>query len=140
MPFGEVFSALQQGTIDGMENPTWAIAANRIDEVTKYLTVTRHIYSAIPILMSARLFDRLNAEDQRLVVRAAQTACAKERDFNDASETNVIEGMAKKGIAVNTISDMGPFRSQMKPLYSEYRSKIGDDLFDRWLKAVEEAK
>jgi TRAP-type C4-dicarboxylate transport system substrate-binding protein len=140
MPFGEVFSALQQGTIDGMENPTWAIAANRFDEVTKYLSITRHIYSAIPILMSARLFDSLGAEDKKIVVEAAKTACAKERAFNDLAETKVIDGMVKRGVTVNTVQDIAPFRVQMEPLYKEYRTKIGADVFDGWLAGVDQAK
>jgi TRAP-type transport system periplasmic protein len=137
MPFGEVFSALQQGTIDGMENPTWAIAASRFDEVTKYLSVTQHIYSAIPILMSGRVFDGLSAEDKNIVMEAAKTACAKERAFNASAETDVIEGMKKRGLTVNTVKDIAPFRKRMDPLYQEYRTKIGPDVFDGWLAAVE---
>jgi TRAP-type transport system periplasmic protein len=140
MPFGSVFSALQQGTIDGMEGPTWAIASNRFDEVAKYLSLTRHIYSAIPILISGRLFDRLSAEDKKIVTEAAGTACAKERAFDDETDAKVIEGMIKRGVVVNKVSDIAPFRAQVMPLYGEYREKIGVELFDRWLSGVEQSK
>lgn len=140
MPFGEVFSALQQGTIDGLENPTWSIAASRFDEVVKYLSITRHIYSAIPILMSAKLFDSLSAEDQKIVAEAAKAACAKERAFNATAEAKVIEGMKERGVKVNVVSDMAPFRSRMEPLYADYRAKIGAELFDNWIASVKKAQ
>lgn len=140
MPFGEVFTALQQGTIDGMENPTWNIVSARFDELVKNFSITRHIYSAIPILMSGRLFDRLSDEDKKVVQQAAQTACEKQRVFNAKAEKSIIEGMAKRGVKINEVADMTPFQDRVKPIYDEYRPKIGADLVDRWLEGVKQAK
>jgi TRAP-type C4-dicarboxylate transport system substrate-binding protein len=87
--------------------------------------------------MSGRVFDGLSAEDKNIVMEAAKTACAKERAFNASAETDVIEGMKKRGLTVNTVKDIAPFRKRMDPLYQEYRTKIGPDVFDGWLAAVE---
>lgn len=140
MPFGEVFTALQQGTIDGMENPTWNIVSARFDELVKNFSITRHIYSAIPIMMSGRLFDRLSAEDQKIVRQAAQTACEQQRVFNAKAEAGFIEGMTKRGVKINEVKDMSQFQERVKPIYEEYRGKLGADLVDRWLEGVKQAK
>jgi tripartite ATP-independent transporter DctP family solute receptor len=136
MPFGEVFTALQQGTIDGMENPTWSIQSSKINEVTKYLSITRHIYSATPIVMSGKLFDSLSAEDQGIVKAAARQACAEQRAFAQEQEKAIIADLASKGMVVNEIADASAFQAKMQPLYDDYRPKIGSDLMDRWLAAV----
>jgi len=136
MPFGEVFTALQQGTIDGMENPTWSIQANKMDEVTKYLSITRHIYSATPIVMSGRLYDSLSDEDKGLVKAAAKSACDQQRVFAQEQEQTIIADLVSKGLALNEVTDASAFQAKMQPLYDEYRPKIGDDLMNRWLAAV----
>jgi len=136
MPFGEVFTALQQGTIDGMENPTWSIQSSKMNEVTKYLSITRHIYSATPIVMSARLFDSLSDEDKGLVKAAAESACAQQRAFAQEQEQAIIADLVAKGMELNEVADTSAFRDMMQPLYADYRPKIGDDLMARWLEAV----
>lgn len=140
MPFGEVFTALQQGTIDGMENPTWSIVSSRFDEVVKNFSVTRHIYSAIPILMSGRLYDGLSDEDKTIVREAAVTACTKQREFNAQSEAEIIEGMKSRGVAVNEVADMSVFQERVRPIYDEYRTKLGAELIDGWLEGVAKAQ
>ena len=136
MPFGEVFTALQQGTIDGMENPTWSIQSSKMNEVTKYLSITRHIYSATPIVMSARLFDSLSDEDKGLVKAAAMSACEQQRAFAQEQEQKIIADLVSKGMELNEVADTTAFREKMQPLYADYRPKIGDDLMTRWLEAV----
>ncbi len=136
MPFGEVFTALQQGTIDGMENPTWSMQAIKVDEVTKYLSLTRHIYSAAAVVMSGKLFDSMSAEDQGIVKAAARQACSEQRAFAQEQEKAIIADLVSKGMVVNDIADPSAFQSRMEPLYDEYRPKIGSDLMDRWLAAV----
>jgi TRAP-type C4-dicarboxylate transport system substrate-binding protein len=131
-----VFTALQQGTIDGMENPTWSIQANKMNEVTKYLSITRHIYSATPIVMSGRLYDSLSDEDKGIVKAAAKSACAQQRAFAQEQEQKIIADLVSKGMELNEVSDTSAFQAKMQPLYDEYRPKIGDDLMTRWLAAV----
>ncbi len=136
MPFGEVFTALQQGTIDGMESPTWSLWANKMTEAADYVSMSRHIYSTAPILMSAKFYDGLSAEDQGLVKAAAQQACVEQRAFSQDYEAKVIELMKANGVQVNEIEDPAAFQVKMQPLYDEYREKIGADIMDRWLAAV----
>jgi len=137
MPFGEVFTALQQGTIDGMESPTWSLWANKMTEAANYVSMSRHIYSTAPILMSARLWGTLSAEDQAVVKAAAEQACVEQRAFSQDYEAKVIGLMKEKGIQVNEIADPAAFQAKMQPLYDEYRPKIGAELMDRWLDALQ---
>src|SRR5690606_10911150 len=67
MAWGETFTAVQQGTIDGLEIPIAVINANKFNEVTKYLSLTNHTYSAIPLLVSKRSFDKLPDDLKKIV-------------------------------------------------------------------------
>jgi tripartite ATP-independent transporter DctP family solute receptor len=138
MPWGELFTALQQGAVDGMEAPTWAIQSAKMNEVTRYLSVTRHIYSASPLLMSARTFGKLDAAQQQAVRKAAVQSCDEQRAFNAKLEGSIFEALTKSGMELNEVKDTQTFRSKMGPLYAEYRDKIGAERMDRWLAAVKQ--
>src|SRR3546814_9657045 len=72
MAFSEVFTALQQGTVDGKENPLSVITASKFDQVQKYLTLTGHVYSPGVYLMNKDAFDKLSDEDKKAFVEAAR--------------------------------------------------------------------
>ena len=72
MPFTEVYTALEQKTIDGQENPFTVIEANKFHEVQKYLTGTRHIYNPQSMLISKKTWDRLNKDEQQILLDAAK--------------------------------------------------------------------
>src|SRR3546814_8545032 len=74
MAFSEVFTALQQGTVDGQENPLSVITASKFDQVQKYLTLTGHVYSPGVYLMNKAAYDKLWDEDKKAVFEAAHIA------------------------------------------------------------------
>ena len=74
MPFPEVYTALEQKTIDGQENPFTVIAANKFNEVQKYLAGTRHIYNPQSMFISKKTWDRLNKDEQNILLAAAKEA------------------------------------------------------------------
>ena len=74
MAFTEVFTALQQGTVDGQENPLSVIIAAKFDQVQKHLTLTGHVYSPALILMNKAPFDKLSAADKQAFLDAAKEA------------------------------------------------------------------
>lgn len=136
MPWGEVFTALQQGAIDGLEAPTWALWAAKMTEAAKFMSVTQHLYAAAPIWSSGRLFDSLSAEDQAIVKAAGRAACIEQRQFNQDYEMKVMEMMKGTGVQINEIADRGAFQAKMQPVWDSYRDKIGADLLERWVAAV----
>ncbi len=134
MAWGDCLTALQQGTIDGQENPINVIYAFKIYETQKYLAMTRHTYAPAVIMMGLNLWKKFSPEDQKLLVECAQEAAEYERAWDAAQEKKQLEFIKSKGMIV-TYPDIEAFRKAVKPVYDKYRPKFGDYL-DRILKAV----
>lgn len=137
MAWGEVFTAVQQGTIDGLEIPIAVIFNNGYFEVTKYLSLTKHTYSALGLMMSKRSYDKLTDAQKEAVQKAARMTIDKERAENVSNFNKFVEKLKEKGMQVNDVKDKKPFREKVKPVYDEFRASIGEDLFDRVLSQVE---
>ena len=88
MAFPEVFTALQQGTVDGQENPLSVIMASKFDQVQKYLTLTGHVYSPGIFLMEKAAFDKLSAADKQAFLDAAKEG-VKARGHAGASQCRI---------------------------------------------------
>lgn len=128
MAWGETFTAVQQGAVDGLEIPAAVIDANKYNEVTKYLSLTNHIYSMIGLLASKRSFDRLPADLQTAVRDAAKIATAKQRAQAVANAREIVERLKTKGMQVNALPDVAPFRHAVMPMYENFRQQIGADI------------
>ncbi len=137
MAWGEVYTAVQQGTVDGLEIPIAVIQNNNFAEVVQYLSLTRHTYSALGVLMSQRTFDRLSPEQQEAVRAAAQAAAIAQRAAVAENTNAIIEALQADGMVINEVADPGAFRSLVAPVYDEFRESIGSDLMDAALAAVE---
>ena len=74
MPFGELYTALEQKIVDGQENPYAAIVSAKLDEVQPYLTLTRHVYFVGTAIFSKRVWDKLNDDERNLIQAAANEA------------------------------------------------------------------
>lgn len=128
MAWGETFTAVQQGAVDGLEIPAAVIDANKYNEVTKYLSLTNHIYSMIGLLASKRSFDRLPADLKTAVRDAAKVATAKQRTQAVANAREIVERLKTKGMQVNALPDVAPFRRAVMPMYENFRQQIGADI------------
>jgi tripartite ATP-independent transporter DctP family solute receptor len=126
MAWTEALTALQQGTIDGQENPLNVIVAFKLNESQKYMAITRHAYAPAPILMSMITWKKLNPEQQKAVLKAAQEAAVYERAFNNASEKLWVKELEGKGMKITT-PDLKPFLEAVKPVYDTYTPKFGKD-------------
>jgi TRAP-type C4-dicarboxylate transport system substrate-binding protein len=135
MAWSDVFTAVQQGTVDGLEIPLAVIYANKYPEVTKYLSLTRHSYNALAVLLSERTFKRLSKEDQTAVRQAATKAIERQRQAVAANEAEILEKIKAAGMQVNSIESTEAFRAKVAPVYSKYRDVIGADLLDKALNA-----
>jgi TRAP-type transport system periplasmic protein len=136
MAWGEVFTAVQQGTVDGLEIPLAVILNNGYHEVTKHLSLTNHTYSALGMLMSQRTWEKLSKEQKEAVQRAARKAIERQREINAANEKEIKTKLQGHGMQINAIKDPAAFRAKVKPVYDEFKPSIGADLFDGVLKAV----
>jgi tripartite ATP-independent transporter DctP family solute receptor len=129
MAFGEVYTALEQRTIDGQENPNTVILANKLNEVQKYLTVSRHIYNPQSVLISKKTWDRLSKEEQDIIASAAKEAAVYQRQVSRDAQDKALEQI-KKTTAVNELSpaEMQRFRDKVKPVVDKYAKDVGEDL------------
>ncbi len=136
MAFGDLFTALRQGTVDGMELPITAGFAVKANEVTKYLSLTSHTYSALVMTMSKRRFKKLDKDLQQAFRKAALMANKVQRANNAKRESAALDGLKSRGMAVNAVEDLGAFRSMVKPVYDQFRGRIGGVLVDKLLAEV----
>jgi tripartite ATP-independent transporter DctP family solute receptor len=119
MPFGEVYTSLQTGVIDGAENNWPSYESTRHFEVSKFYSLTEHSLSPEVLVMSKRSFDRFNAADQALVRAAAKESVARMRDLWDAREKESEAKVRAGGAQVNAVEKQ-PFIDAMKPVYDRF--------------------
>jgi len=136
MAWGETFTAVQQGTIDGLEGAASVFYASKFQEVTKYLSVTNHNYSVVELMISARSLKKLTPEQQTLVKEAAARTVTAQRKAAAELSVKALELMKKDGVQVNAIADLTPFRSAMAPIYTKSRNVVGETLMDQTLRMV----
>ena len=131
MAFTEVFTALQQGTVDGQENPIPVITSSKFAQVQKYLTLTGHVYSPAMILMAKSTYDGLSADEQKMFKEAAAVAAKAMRDKVAAVEANGVAELRAAGMEVITDVDRTKFQEALEPAYAEYSKKFGKDKIDQ---------
>lgn len=136
MNFGEVFTALQQGTIDGQENPTDVISSSKINEVQKYMTVWDYSYDSIILGMNKDKFESFSAEDQQIIRDAAKEACTYQRQINRDAAKEQTQQFIDGGMTVNTLTteQKAAFKEAVQPVYTEYEPIMGKDLIDAFRK------
>lgn len=137
MAWAETFTAVQQGAIDGLEIPLGIIDQNRYYEVTRYLSLTGHIYSMIGLLMAKRTFDRLPAELKTAVQEAATEARGIQRRMNAEATAGFLASLRRHGMQVNEVPDKAAFRRGVLPMYESFRGQIGADIIRDALAAVQ---
>ena len=127
MAFPELFGALQQGTVDGQENPIPVILASKFSQVQKHLSLTGHVYSPALLLMSPKTWGKLNDADKKIFLEAAKKAGAAQRKkVNDDENTGVAQ-LEKEGMKVTKVVDGNAFREALKPAYVAYSKEFGAD-------------
>ncbi|MEN6441434.1 MAG: TRAP transporter substrate-binding protein [Syntrophobacter sp.] len=130
MAWGEVYTALQQKTIDAQENPIAVIYTSKINEVQKYLALTGHVYSPAALLMSEKSFGSLPGDIQRVMLDAAIECAAFERNYLEATETKQLEELKANGMQV-TLPDKKPFQDAAASVYKEFESQFGKEMVER---------
>ena len=131
MAFPEVFTALQQGTVDGQENPLSVIMAAKFEQVQKHLSLTGHVYSPGIFLMNKASFDKLSADDKRHFLEAAKVAVKANRDRVDADDAKGVQELRAKGMQVVENVDKAKFIEQLKPVNAEFEKQFGKANIDR---------
>lgn len=131
MAFPELFTALQQGTVDGQENPITVIVATNFWEVQDYLSLTGHVYSPAAILGSPILLGGLSDEKRDWFEQAAEAAAEATRAEVTRLEQEGVALLREKGMTVNTDVDTAPFQAAVEPAYEIYTDEYGSEMLDR---------
>ncbi len=144
IPWPELYMTLQQKIVDGQENPITNIWETKMYEVQKYVSLTKHIYDAMPLCANLEWFNNLPAEYQVILEKAGSVATNVSRFVNAAREDSLIPMLEAKGLEVNTLTEeqIDAFRQKSQAKVIELiKKEIGDPEFvDRWMKAIEEAR
>ena len=136
MPLAEVFSALENKAVDGQENPVNIVRNNKFYEVQKYMTLTRHAYTAMPVVMNKKKFDSLTPEQQKALIQAAQAAGKYQRDLIKKNEADDLKFLQANGMQVLDAVDTEPFRKIVaEPIKQQFVEKFGSQLIEAIQKA-----
>jgi TRAP-type transport system periplasmic protein len=127
MAFPEVFGALQQGVVDGQENPIPVILASKFSQVQKHLSLTGHVYSPALLITSPRVWNKLSDADKKVFSDAAKASVAATRKKVNDDEANGIAQLEKEGMQVVKAVNGASFRDATKPAYQSYAKEFGAD-------------
>ncbi len=125
MAFPEVFTALQQGTVDGQENPLSVIMAAKFDQVQKYLSLTGHVYSPGIFLMNKAAFDKLSAADKTAFLESAKEGAKANRARVDEDDAKGVAELKSKGMSVVENVDKSKFVAALVPVNAEFEKQFG---------------
>ena len=131
MAFPEVFTALQQGTVDGQENPLSVIMASKFDQVQKHLSLTGHVYSPAIFLMSKGAFDKLSAADKTAFLEAAKEGAKAGRARVDEDDAKGVTELRSKGMTVVENVDKSKFIAALAPVNAEFEKQFGKANIDK---------
>ncbi len=124
MAFSELIPALQQGTVDGQENPISVIVANNINQVQRYFTMTRHVYSPQVMICNPQTVGRLSPADRALFQQAAVEAQAANRARVTADDEAGVDELRRRGMTVVTQVDTAAFQAALAPAFAEWERTL----------------
>ncbi len=140
MPWGEVYLAMKQGTVDAMESPVFTVVSDKFYEVTKYYSLTKHTYPPISWFTNMKKYQALPPDLRQAVDEAGKAACAVDRKAEIEKEKTDLEFIKKYGVQVNEVKDLKAFQGRMGPAYDLVTTKVGKEWMDRIQAAVKAAE
>lgn len=130
MAFPELFTALQQGTVDGQENPIGVILSANFAQVQQHLSLTQHVYSPALILMSPMVWDGLSEEEQGWFREAAAAGAQAMRAKVREDAENGVAQLKSQGMQVVEDVDRAAFEAALQPVFAEFAQRFGQDKID----------
>jgi tripartite ATP-independent transporter DctP family solute receptor len=142
MPFTETYSALEQGAIDGMTNPLLNILDGKFNEVSKYLTLTNHMYTPQAVIVSKKFWDKLSPVEQKILREAAQETALYQRKVARDEAAKVLAELKKRGMTVNELppAEIAKMRERAKPVIDKFTRELGEPMVKEIYAAVEKVR
>jgi TRAP-type transport system periplasmic protein len=129
MPFTETYTALEQGAIDGMTNPLLNIPDGKYNEVSKHLAITNHMYTPQAVIVSKRTWDKLSAEEKKILQEAATETTAYQRKVAREASAKVLDELKKSGMVIHELppEEIAKLREKAKPVVEKYTKEFGEE-------------
>ncbi len=124
MSFGEVYTSIQQGVIDGAETDHVDLLVENFYEVTKHVSLTGHMYLAAGLLCSQKVYDKLPANVQVALLKAGAASVASQRDAMETMTSKALAQLKAKGLMFYEV-DLAPFRAKVASVYEKNAEKVG---------------
>ncbi len=137
MSFSELYTALAQKVVDAQENPINLVYSAKFYEVQKYYSLTGHLFSVVPLVISEAWFQGLPENIQEAVLQGGILYQDRERAINEAEEKGMLNEMKEKGLVINELTpeQKQAFIEITLPIYDEFKDRIGDDMVEMAKKA-----
>lgn len=128
----ELYQALQQGVVDGQENPYDNMVGRKFNEVQKYLSNTGHFFGWTPYLLNKDAFDKLTPDEQKAVLQAGAAATEAERQESKKATETARQALINGGMQYNEITPQAleEFKIKVAPVYDEMRKRLGNEVMD----------
>jgi len=134
LDFAELYSALQQKTMDGQENPVSTIVSGKLHEVQKFCTLWNYSYHLIVIGVNKKLWDSFDDKTKDILKKSAKQAAYYEKMVARKMDADLVDTMAKTGVKVTRLTpeQMKAFPPLVEPVYKEFEPAIGKELLDKF--------
>jgi tripartite ATP-independent transporter DctP family solute receptor len=130
LPYGELYSALQQGVVDAGEGPVQSYWAMKHYEVAKYFSYTDTFISPALPMVGLKWFNAQPKEFQQAIEQAAKEMIVKERQMMAEQEKTATDELKAKGVVFTEVKDKAAFMKAVEPIHKEYEARLGKDLLD----------
>ena len=135
MPFGELFTALQQKTVDGQENHLIIISTSKFAEVQKHLSLTGHFYAPAILLINKDFWEKTLSDEQRKIFTEAELKARRwQREFCIDIEKKLVDSLKEQGMEVSQ-PDKAKFFEAVQPVYKEFEEKVGKEAIQKLIDA-----
>lgn len=130
--FGELYTALQQGTVDAEENPIPLVYTSKFYEVQKYYTLDGHVYAATAVLINNDFFNSLPEGLQQIIVEGAEKYKDEQRKLSSQQDTEMLQALKDKGMQINELTpeQKQEFIDATLPVYDQFKDVLGEDLIN----------
>jgi tripartite ATP-independent transporter DctP family solute receptor len=142
LPFPELYAALEQGAVDGQENPLPTIQGAKLNEVQKYLTLTNHQYNPQSVVISKKFWDSLSADEKKVLQDAALESAKYQREQSRNLAAGILDNLKKAGMQVTELApaEVAKLRDKMKPVVAKHSASVGDANVKAVMAEIEKAR
>ena len=130
LPFTELYTALENGTVDGQDNPLTSIVGSKLHEAQKFLSITRHTYNPLVVLASKKTWDKLTPDEHKILIDAANEAKPYQRKVSRDAEAKALDVIKAAGLKVNEVSpaEIERMRAKVQPAADKFTKEAGEGL------------